>query len=172
MAYERDSEVVGQLGPGQLVTVVEERIDNNTGDVRAKVTIEDHLLPHGFETARGEPSRWHDVGSARGSALTEVGVSSLPSSEGEGRPGSSRGSPRTARSSRAESCRSAPFSGNAHGWVTLVKDGRKLVTSRVRLHAGQRRQHMNQWSRRLLNDKTSRDVQLELATDPTGIGEG
>jgi hypothetical protein len=51
-----------------------------------------------------------------------------------------------------------------------VKDGKKLVTSRVRLHAGQRQQHMAQWSRRLLNDKLQHEVASELESDPTGIG--
>lgn len=65
------------------------------------------------------------------------------------------------------------------GWVTLLKDGKKLVTSRVRQSAGSRQQHERQWVRRLANDKaakvkvgvkTSHTVSLELSSDPTGIG--
>ena len=70
------------------------------------------------------------------------------------------------------------------GWVTLLKDGKKLVTSRVRQSAGSRQQHERQWIRRLANDKAakggvnskggvvkaSHTVGLELSCDPTGIG--
>ena len=38
------------------------------------------------------------------------------------------------------------------GWVTLVKDGRKLVSSRVKLGPGSRRQYSQQWERRKAND--------------------
>jgi len=63
------------------------------------------------------------------------------------------------------------------GWVTLLKDGRKLVTSRVRQSAGSRQQHERQWARRLANDQKAKSqitsahtVSLELSSDPTGIG--
>ena len=35
------------------------------------------------------------------------------------------------------------------GWVTLVKDGVKLVSSRLKLDAGQRAQHKGMWERRV-----------------------
>ena len=63
------------------------------------------------------------------------------------------------------------------GWVTLVKDGRKLVTSRVRQSAGSRQQHAQQWARRVANEqaqkrtvKSSHTISLELSSDPSGIG--
>ena len=42
------------------------------------------------------------------------------------------------------------------GWVTLIKDGHKLVTSRVKLGPGSRRQYQAQWARRAANDKRER----------------
>ena len=73
-------------------------------------------------------------------------------------------------------------SGEGLGWVTLVKEGnKKLVTSRVRQSANSRQQHAQQWTRRVDNDKksdeskykdikSSNTVDLELSSDPTGIG--
>lgn len=68
------------------------------------------------------------------------------------------------------------------GWVTLRKEGnRKLVTSRVKLGPGSRRQYTSQWERRTENNRRevrkagSLDVQrlsTELTSDPTGIGFG
>lgn len=151
--FEKDSPIVGQLIPGQLATVVEERVDES-GNVRACVTIEEQL-PTGFESARGELARSprsRGLGAKlalrpleEDEVLQELGP--LPS---------------------GESMRPTPVA--SRGWVTLVKDGKKLVTSRVRLHAGQRQQHMAQWSRRLLNDKLQHEVASELESDPTGIG--
>ena len=63
------------------------------------------------------------------------------------------------------------------GWVTLVKDGKKLVTSRVRQSANTRQQHAQQWTRRIANDQaqksavhSSHTISLELSSDATGIG--
>jgi hypothetical protein len=68
------------------------------------------------------------------------------------------------------------------GWVTLIKDGRKLVTSRVKLGPGSRRQFLRQWERRKANNKrestkaakgsSNSIVTSELWSDPTGIGFG
>jgi len=160
--FDRTSEVLGQLSPGQLVTVIEERIDSGTGDVRACVTIDDLLQPDGFETTRGEPSRGRALSPPR--MIEEDEEVSEPSTSFNH--GQSLG-----KSPQPSPDADHKFFGHSHGWVTLVKGGRKLVTSRVRLHAGQRRAHMSQWHRRLLNDRLSQDdVGLELDTDPTGIG--
>ena len=75
----------------------------------------------------------------------------------------------------------ASSSGASVGWVTLVKQGKKLVTSRVRQSANSRQQHAQQWTRRLANDKvrtsekykniqSTHTVDLELSSDPSGIG--
>lgn len=48
------------------------------------------------------------------------------------------------------------------GWITLVKGGVKLVTSRLRLDAGTRRQHHEQWSRRLAHDRLLERTETEL----------
>ena len=75
------------------------------------------------------------------------------------------------------------------GWVTLAKEGRKLVTSRVKLDPGARRRHMQQWALRKANDRSGAgnksadgvvipstmlkfDASLELKADPLGIGFG
>ena len=68
------------------------------------------------------------------------------------------------------------------GWVTLRKEcNKKLVTSRVKLGPGSRRQYHSQWDRRKENDKKetrkpgSLDVarlSTELTADPTGVGFG
>ena len=67
------------------------------------------------------------------------------------------------------------------GWVTLVKDGKKLVTSRVKLGPGSRRQYQGQWERRRANDKreaikpgylSQTRLSSELTSDPTGVGFG
>lgn len=55
------------------------------------------------------------------------------------------------------------------GWVTLKKEGKKLVSSRLRLEPTNRQQHMQQWKRRQLNDKLKRGVQTEVAVDPTRV---
>ena len=63
------------------------------------------------------------------------------------------------------------------GWVTLVKSGKKLVSSRVKLGPGSRRQYLSQWARRKLNDKAetssghlAKTIMHELTLDPSGIG--
>ena len=43
------------------------------------------------------------------------------------------------------------------GWITLVKNGKKFVTSRVRLDPGRRRQYFSQWERRMVTDKLASD---------------
>ena len=63
------------------------------------------------------------------------------------------------------------------GWVTLVKDGQRLVSSRLRLDANSRQQHQDQWARRMGHDRShqirERDLQLALsgerAVSPTAI---
>ena len=50
------------------------------------------------------------------------------------------------------------------GWVTLVKNGAKLVSSRLRLDTKTRRQYNEQWSRRLIYDKT---LSIQAAKDKT-----
>jgi hypothetical protein len=67
------------------------------------------------------------------------------------------------------------------GWVTLLKDGHKLVTSRVQESASHRQQSKDQWARRLKTDRqrgslqdsgasSAPNVALEKSADPSGIG--
>jgi len=69
------------------------------------------------------------------------------------------------------------------GWVTLMKEGRvKLVSSRVQLGPGSRRQYSSQWERQrhtkqaLADPKPSVDagvlIEREVGADPSGIGFG
>ena len=75
------------------------------------------------------------------------------------------------------------------GWVTLVKNGNKLVSSRLRLDVMTRQQHSQQWTRRLENEKhgvrkdgkaprsvtgpsLTRPLAMELAVDGTGFAYG
>jgi len=69
------------------------------------------------------------------------------------------------------------------GWVTLMKEGRvKLVSSRVQLGPGSRRQYSSQWERQrhtkqaLADPKPSVDAgvlfEREVGADPSGIGFG
>ena len=41
------------------------------------------------------------------------------------------------------------------GWITLIKDGKKLVTSRLRLDAISKHEQVDQWKRRLRNNNSS-----------------
>ena len=73
------------------------------------------------------------------------------------------------------------------GWVTIVKGGQALVRKRVRLEAGQRQIHKQQWERRLADDKiisgslggldshglprsASKVLVQEKSADPTEVG--
>lgn len=51
------------------------------------------------------------------------------------------------------------------GWVTLVKDGQRLVSSRLRLDASARQQQQQQWARRMGHDRSHsiRERERELA---------
>ena len=84
--------------------------------------------------------------------------------------GSPATSPKRPPSPGSPSSPGSPKSPLLTGWVTLKKNGKKLVSSRLKLDTTARQQHMQQWERRLLNDKLKYDVASELAVDPTGVG--
>ena len=76
------------------------------------------------------------------------------------------------------------------GWVTLVKDGKKFYSTRVRQSTTSRQQHADQWARRVASDRIvtkqkgaaassehggksltmTPNVSLEMEADPSGIG--
>jgi len=57
------------------------------------------------------------------------------------------------------------------GWVTLRKNGRNLVTSRIRQLAWSRQQASLLWKLQQLNDRLQLSLQTEAAMlDPTGVG--
>ena len=61
----------------------------------------------------------------------------------------------------------ALLGGGATGWVTLVKGGCKLVSSRLRLDAASRREHVGQWMRRVAHERQmgdkAKDASAEVA---------
>ena len=113
------------------------------------------------------------------------------------RPGSQRShraseAPRSPTKSQRATVRTAQQKAKVRtGWVTLVKNGNKLVSSRLRLDVSTRQQHSQQWARRLENEKhmvvrkdgakqprsqtgptLARPLAMELAGDGTGFAYG
>lgn len=204
-----DSDLIGQLVPGSMVTVVEERIDPD-GNVRACVLYDTDALPPS-PRARDDDSTSElllpDVADPDAVGM-QPGATALKSPKSPKSP-KTPNTPKTPKTPKSSSAiyppvLSAPNSGSgggesAHppsglfsgpssysapapplivltssprlltGWVTLKKEGRKLVTSRVRLASSTRRDHVQQWGRRQLNDKLKYNVTTELAGDPTGV---
>jgi hypothetical protein len=153
---EIDSPTIGQLLPGQLATVVEERCDI-PGTIRACITIDEDLTLHALQSTRGEGQASRRERSLEAEiAKATAAVEQLHWTKEQQQQAEMEKVDYGLRSGR--------------GWVTLVKDGRKLVSSRVRLHAGSRQAHMHQWTRRLHNDRFQHDVSAEVASDPTGVG--
>ena len=128
-----DSQRLGQLQPGRLLTVLRTERDEAGGGVRACVALDDSHDREAIDSWRqiypGKP-RWkyeeEEVGG--GGGLYRFG--SPP------RPSGAEGSPRVAL-----------------GWITIEKDGKGLVQKRSKLNAHQRQQHLQQWARRLAADK-------------------
>ena len=151
---ELDSPQIATLLPCQTVTVVEERITD--GYVRACVTFED----------MSDLAAVPEDEDAMHSSSTSVTFSS----PGGGSQTSAR--PLSARpTSPTGSVVSATGAGKLlTGWVTLKKNGKKLVSSRLKLDTTARQSYLQQWNRRQLNDKLKHDVSNELTTDPTGVG--
>ena len=170
-----DSLQIGQLRPQQIVTVLEERIEN--GYVRACVTFEQQPIPltvtgdDALETLRGfdggpvpRAAEWQGPTSP-----TRTGGGGLPVSPINSPSSNHRGSISPTPSSTSTGV-SPEKSKPVTGWVTLKKHGKKFVTSRLKLETTQRQQYTQQWRRRLLNDKLGADVKSELRVDPDGVG--
>lgn len=140
-----ESRQIGQLQPGQTATVVEERITEGT--VRARVTFE--------ELVAAEVS----IGSSFGRSRVSVSPSDELAKSVE-QPSSP--------TSRAISGHSRTLT----GWVTLKKNGKKLVSSRLKLDTTARKKYQEQFSRRQLNDKLHRNVagEIDPTVDPDGNG--
>ncbi len=227
-----DSEIIGLLLPGQMVTVIQETI--TAGKVRAMVALESiSRMPEAvgkLDCASNPPS---SPPSPTGSSSAPAGLSASFGGGLGGSGGGSMSSPSTQRPPQEAATQRtgdtgadgeggddggdegsaqeleaavaagsgvmalAPAGSVSHeeieakvaqsgvdalsgkvAWVTLVKGGRKLVTSRVRQSAGSRQQHQQQWVRRVANDQSHKaagahklpSVSLELSSDPTGIG--
>jgi len=189
---ELDSTQIGYVQPGELVTVIQEKVSR--GKVRAMIALQSiSRLPEAV-LQDGSPRRGSAPNTARGSAAGSPPTSptglgrqnamgdTITSSETPSEPvGQSleSSSPQTHEEIAATVAESG-IDGLAGkiGWVTLMKGGKKLVTSRVRQSAGSRRQHQQQWVRRMANDAAyhkdsgapDNKVALELLSDPTGVG--
>ena len=72
----------------------------------------------------------------------------------------------TARSGGKRSSRkldwSAQQAARTVGWATIVKDGAKLVTSRMRLNVEMRQQYQQQWARRLATVKSAEGLKKTM----------
>ena len=72
----------------------------------------------------------------------------------------------TARSGGKRSSRkldwSAQQAARTVGWATIVKDGTKLVTSRMRLNVEMRQQYQQQWARRLATVKSAEGLKKTM----------
>merc|ERR1711871_1335917 len=97
----------------------------------------------------------HDVLVAGDDTGTGIG----PSTSMEIGTGTGTGAARSSNEPSKGEASPSDDASNAHGtgWVTLVKGGRKLVTSRVKLGPGARRQFVQQWARRKANDLADRN---------------
>ena len=178
---------LGTVPPGQMVTVLKEVISHSK--VRAMIALDSiSSTPEAAQiiVPRGATSRSVD-GAANQLGRISMAPASAPAAAGAPAAAASSDSAVDDRSASVPSASTKLQGvidddngfGNV-GWVTLLKDGKKLVTSRVRQSAGSRQQHERQWTRRLANDKAakvkvgtkaaSHGVSLELASDPTGIG--
>ena len=143
---------VGRLFPGQIVTIIEERVAEE-GEVRACVSLDSVAL----SIDGTHPSKFKGGQRVEGLMGDDAAEQQAPA----------------VAPSRADA---APINRGLTGWVTLVKAGRKLVTSRVKLGPGSRRQYLQQWARRKANDRAAAykgGVPInELKADPMGIGFG
>lgn len=131
-----DSKQLGLLLPSHIGVVVEEHIAAD-GNVRARITFDETALLKLYDYA---------------GSLSPPVIDAGPSIDG-----SVVGSPR--RTSRSPEAR---IGAQLTGWVTLKKEGRKLVSSRLKLESTNREQYIQQWQRRQLNDKLHRSVQCEV----------
>lgn len=194
-----DSPIIGQLHPGQMVTVIQEKVTK--GKVRAMIALESiSRLPEAVLKSEASERFAALAASAESLAGTESALSPRASPVGGVQSAeldalaSGRAATSDAASGQLETMTTEPVSheeiaekvakggidglAGKIGWVTLMKDGKKLVTSRVRQSAGSRQQHLQQWVRRTANDQLQKvsgghklgTVALELSSDPSGLG--
>ena len=153
---------------------------------------------HASVTHRAPPPRAHIEGAAV-TVLAMGGPAAIHNSPQPHMPPAAGVAVASAASEDAAGVGGASLSeltGWSTGWVTLVKNGEKLVSSRLRLDVDAKRQQRLQWSRRLGNDRQmeerseqlrdghakqasvrsrggptlSRSVSLELSSDPYRCG--
>ena len=176
-----DSVQIGTINPGEMVTVLMERAFKD-GKVRAMIAMSsvsrspEVVSPQRKLTSRqqadqqqqpppdgdsppparrlGETVEPVETGGGRGSEISTAGVEH----EASGEPPSLM--PLTPPHSPGGSSQDV-------GWVTLLKDGKKLVTSRVRQSAESRQQYREQWARRAAVDRA-----VKAAAAETLLGGG
>ena len=173
---DTDSELIGKLRPGQLLTVLDERRTDD-GDVRAQVALvyEDESAEEyadSWWTANPVLRSFDPVTLGGDTTLFRCGAALLMNSfsagahsiyDGKAPVDSERGGYVVARKSkqgmlRAPPAHRLPIFGSrepqAVGWCTIVKEGAELVRRREKLDAGQRQQHLQMWARRAAVDRT------------------
>lgn len=155
-----DSPVVTVLAPGQLVTVIEERILEDDGKVRARVA----LIDEDAATSAIAESWWSPTDLAM--PVDAFGMRLLTSTERAHLASTSSNASTATASSQSISLSTALIAVGVpplqtqrfghperQGWVTLMKNGAELVAERPRLNASERQKHMALWKSRDSNDK-------------------
>jgi len=174
-----ESEILGLLLPGQMVTVIQETI--TAGKVRAMVALESisrmpeaGAYPESFASPR-RPSSPGRSPTGASATLSLQGAQHPTQLTGDAHAGESpdEGSAQeleaAVKAAGVRGLTPVGFASHAEiestvaklgvdalagkvAWVTLVKDGRKLVTSRLRESASTRQLHQQQFLRRVTND--------------------
>ena len=179
---EVDSAQIGVVHPGQIMTVVLEKVTDSK--VRAMIALDtmsysaEHSTPgtspRNKKMTKNRLTGSVDVAGDPAVPNSAAGTDSNHEADASGHEASgARGSALPAADSKRLTARV--------GWVTLLKDGHKLVTSRVQESASHRQQSKDQWARRLKTDRqrgslqdsgasSAPNVALEKSADPSGIG--
>lgn len=168
-----DSSIITQLQHSQMATVLEERISDNGKYVRARIAF-DNAAPLSKSDESDDYSR--HIEHPHLEDRIPPSFDALPASSSLNRllSGRSAESPNPknllARREIAVTEQREPAR-RTTGWATLRKNGKNLVTSRVRLDPQVRQQAALLWKLQSLNDKLQLDLQTEAALlDKTGVG--
>ena len=187
---EVDSAQIGVVHPGQIMTVVLEKVKDSK--VRAMIALDTMSYSAEHSTPGTSPRNKKMAMKRLSGSIDVAGDPALPNSAVHAVPNSASGTD-SHHEAEASGHEASGARGGALpaadserltarvGWVTLLKDGHKLVTSRVQESASHRQQSKEQWARRLKTDRQRGSLQdsgasslpnvaLEKSADPSGIG--